>query len=175
MSTPAHNVSTGMNAFLYKYQRPPLGACGHLVVVLVEVGAVLQEGLHVVNELPAEVGLQGDQLVLHLRAAGQQLLPGVAQCVHLLHLLLGHGLPVLVEHGVGLLEGEVNDEGISEGKETMSIFLAAMQLIVIISYFFIIIVKKNGKEGSLILFSCLDILSKRNRFVRVYAAFRKGF
>ena len=77
--------------------------CLHLVVVLVKVMAVLHKRLHVADELSPEVGLQGHQLVLHLRAAAQQFLPGVAQSVHLLRLLLGHRLFVFVEDSVRLL------------------------------------------------------------------------
>lgn len=40
----------------------------YLLIILVKVLAVFQEGLHIAQQLPSKVGLQGQQLVLDLGA-----------------------------------------------------------------------------------------------------------
>lgn len=78
----------------------------YLLVVLVKVLTVFQEGLHVAQQLSSKVGLQGQQLVLDLGAPRQQLLPGIAHRIDFIGLLFGHRQLVFVQHGVGLLWGE---------------------------------------------------------------------
>lgn len=75
----------------------------YLLVILVKVLAVLQKGLHIAQQLPSKVGLQGQQLILDLGAPRQQLLPGVAHSIDFIGLLFCHRKLVFVEHGVGLL------------------------------------------------------------------------
>ena len=88
--------------------------------MIVEVDAVSVEGLDIFDELGLELRLDLEEFGLDLGSLGLKLLPGVAQRVASLRLLLIHRQVMLDQHGIGFLEKSNRDCQLLKQKNTVT-------------------------------------------------------